>query len=674
MHYTESKNIDGLLMLIDFEKAFDSLSWQFLYKVLHFFGFKESMIRWIKLFNNEFQASILQCGFLSKPFKIGRGAKQGDPIACNLFILCGEILSILIRHNDLIRGIFINNVEHKLAQFADDTTLLLDGSEHSLVAALNTLEIFGSFSGLKMNLEKTKVIWVGRKKFCKDKLNIGINLDWTKSTFSLLGLEFSVNLNDMVEINYNKTIAQCSNILNNWKKRLLTPIGKITVIKTFIIPKFNHLFISLPSPNPSILTKLSKLIFDYIWDGKPDKINRKQLAQDYLNGGLKMLDLPVFIKCLKTTWIRRLQKGSNASWRMILDPDYKISNGIFVFGSQWCSVVNKEITNPFWIDVFKAWKEVSENNKIISKEDIVASPIWYNCKLSTNPTFFPHWFRKGIIFINDVIDCNFRFLSLQSLNTLYNINELDFLNYYKIKLQVESFLSKHLCEEMEIENYPQLPFLPFQIKILYKNIKGGRDFYNLLTKTNLPEPKMKSKWNQDLNIIIDKFTWRNVYKICFKTVKDTRLIWLQYRILYRILGTRCYLYKLNIEEIETCRLCIDRLESIMHLFVNCTIAKTLWLALKKWIFNVINLNVDFTNCSIILGYLNTDSNCIPINVIIIVAKYYLFYCASTRTQINFETFKRRLKKVYSEEQNIARTEFKLDIFIKKWTRWEPLFV
>ena len=62
----------------------------------------------------------------------------------------------------------------------------------SLQAALNTLEIYGNFAGLKMNKEKTKVIWIGRKKHSKDKLKVSVNLDWGKSEFILLGTTFNV--------------------------------------------------------------------------------------------------------------------------------------------------------------------------------------------------------------------------------------------------------------------------------------------------------------------------------------------------------------------------------------------------------------------------------------------------------------------------------------------------
>ena len=50
MQYTENKNIPGLMMLIDFEKAFDSVSWKFLYKALEFYGFSDNFIQWIKTF------------------------------------------------------------------------------------------------------------------------------------------------------------------------------------------------------------------------------------------------------------------------------------------------------------------------------------------------------------------------------------------------------------------------------------------------------------------------------------------------------------------------------------------------------------------------------------------------------------------------------------------------
>ena len=121
MHYTEENKIPGLLLLVEFEKAFDSISWSFLYKVLYLFGFSNPLIAWIKLFNYNAKLSINQCGHLSSFFHIGRGCRLGDPVSPFLFILCAEVLGIMIRNNKDINGIVINDKEHKSSQYADDT-------------------------------------------------------------------------------------------------------------------------------------------------------------------------------------------------------------------------------------------------------------------------------------------------------------------------------------------------------------------------------------------------------------------------------------------------------------------------------------------------------------------------------------------------------------------------
>ena len=115
------------------------------------FGFTDHLIKWVRLFNTNINASVLQFGILSDFFQINRGCKQSDPLAPYLFLICAQILYLLIDSNKMIKGITIKNIEFKISQFADDTTLILDGNESSLTAALNTLEIFGSLSGLKMN-------------------------------------------------------------------------------------------------------------------------------------------------------------------------------------------------------------------------------------------------------------------------------------------------------------------------------------------------------------------------------------------------------------------------------------------------------------------------------------------------------------------------------------------
>ena len=76
--------------------------------------------------------------------------------------------------HEKMKGIYVNGIEHKIMQFANGTTLILDGSKDSLIAALNVLESFGSISGRWINTEKTKLIWIGKNDTLATKEEYGL--------------------------------------------------------------------------------------------------------------------------------------------------------------------------------------------------------------------------------------------------------------------------------------------------------------------------------------------------------------------------------------------------------------------------------------------------------------------------------------------------------------------
>ena len=131
MSWLDHNNKPGLLLCLDFQKAFDSLDWGFLHKSLKAFGFRDDICKWIKTFHNNIKSTISVNGNITEWFTVSRGCRQGDPLSPYIFIICVEILAIMIRENKQIKGITIDSIEHKIAQYADDSEIILEGDRGS---------------------------------------------------------------------------------------------------------------------------------------------------------------------------------------------------------------------------------------------------------------------------------------------------------------------------------------------------------------------------------------------------------------------------------------------------------------------------------------------------------------------------------------------------------------
>ena len=99
----------------------------------------------------------------------------------------------------------------------------------------------------------------------------------------------------MDELNFIPKINQIKKDITQWNMRNLTTLGKITIVKSLLLPKLTHLFFSLPSPTMETIKSLNELFYKYIWGNKRDKISRKQIIQDYDKGGCRMIDIHIYI-------------------------------------------------------------------------------------------------------------------------------------------------------------------------------------------------------------------------------------------------------------------------------------------------------------------------------------------------------------------------------------------
>ena len=259
------------MILVDFEKAFDTLDWNFIQKMFELSNFGDKILNWIKILQTGSKSIVSQNGSFSDQIKLERGCRQGDPVSPYIFVICAEILGMAIRENKRIEGIKIFGCEHKITQYADDTTLLTKNYKNNINRVLDTLKFFHKVSGLKVNIEKTKVVQLGR---VGDGRMINLEKEKLELTdeFVLLGIHFNrKELYKITEYNCRPKFPKMKNVLRQWKRRRLTISGKISVYKSLASSMLTHILLSLPNPSHELLEEYDKMTVDFLWGGKPPK-------------------------------------------------------------------------------------------------------------------------------------------------------------------------------------------------------------------------------------------------------------------------------------------------------------------------------------------------------------------------------------------------------------------
>ena len=160
---TNSLNIEGLLMTVDIEKAFDSINHSFLICVLKKFGFGNDFQKWMQILMKNPQLCVINGGYTTSYFKLERGTRQGDPISAYLFIIALEVGFSLIKENPDIEGLKCFSHTFLYSAYADDTSFFLR-NENSATEVIKTFGKFSLFSGLKINYVKCEIAGIGIKK------------------------------------------------------------------------------------------------------------------------------------------------------------------------------------------------------------------------------------------------------------------------------------------------------------------------------------------------------------------------------------------------------------------------------------------------------------------------------------------------------------------------------
>jgi hypothetical protein len=162
IEWTLESNQNISMLLLDFEKAYNRVSWIFLKNTMARMGFCETWVQQVMSLNTNTSAAIIINGEQTRAFPLQRSVRQGCPLAPYLFLLTVDMLGQMMQHEDYgVKGLRLpDKISITNQMFADDTLLLLEGTPENMDRALEVIHRFGAASGAKLNLHKSIGLWI----------------------------------------------------------------------------------------------------------------------------------------------------------------------------------------------------------------------------------------------------------------------------------------------------------------------------------------------------------------------------------------------------------------------------------------------------------------------------------------------------------------------------------
>ncbi|GKB44884.1 RNA-directed DNA polymerase, eukaryota [Tanacetum coccineum] len=196
IHWCKAKKKQSMIFKVDFEKAFDSVRWDFLDDVLKKFGFGSRWCTWIQSCLKSSRGSIRVNGSPTPEFQFYKGLKQGDPLSPFLFILVMEILHLSFQNVvdvGLFKGVALDS-SLQLSQlfYADDVVFIGQWCDSNLTTIIRVLDCFFRASGLRINLHKSKLMGIAVENSLVDLATNGIGCMTHKLPFQYLGVNIGV--------------------------------------------------------------------------------------------------------------------------------------------------------------------------------------------------------------------------------------------------------------------------------------------------------------------------------------------------------------------------------------------------------------------------------------------------------------------------------------------------
>ncbi|XP_021971650.1 uncharacterized protein LOC110866811 [Helianthus annuus] len=358
--WAKKKKEKLLIFKVDFEKAYDSINWKFLFHLMDLMGFPEKWICWIKGCLVSGMGSVLVNGSPTAEFKYKRGLRQGDPLSPFLFIIAMEVINLFMNrvvNLGLFKGFELPNGGPNLSHlcYADDVLFIGSWSEQNVVILSRLLRWIYLVTGLKVNYSKCKLFGIGVDDMEISRLAAKLNCEVGRFPFVYLGIPIGANMNRAK--NWNPVIERLKAKLSKWKGRHLSMVGRMTLAKS-VLGSLPTYYLSLFAAPKCVITKLERIRRDFIW-GITDRIKKVRwvrwelLMKSKLKGGMGIGSIADFNHAMLIKWW----------WRFKTNPEQVCAKVV-------AAIHNSSIPNQF-IPIINSipgiWKGI-DNMELVSEK------------------------------------------------------------------------------------------------------------------------------------------------------------------------------------------------------------------------------------------------------------------------------------------------------------------
>lgn len=218
----------AIAIFLDMEKAFDSVEWPYMSRVLAKMGLGAPFLQMIGVLYAAPRARIRLGNMGTTPIPITRGTRQGCPLSPTLYALVAEPLACALRQYHRHRSIQFPSYSIIISTYADDTLLYVRNPEENLSPILREVVHFGAVSGLKVNWSKSIAFPL---TYVTKRFEMGYPLQWTDDSVKYLGVKLNIDAEIVLRENYGSALSKLEDDVAVWSGLPLSLIGRVSIKK-----------------------------------------------------------------------------------------------------------------------------------------------------------------------------------------------------------------------------------------------------------------------------------------------------------------------------------------------------------------------------------------------------------------------------------------------------------